>query len=403
MYCAKCDKSFSPVHSRCPECQGWLKVGVPATAATTVTSTSSGGTAKAQPAAPLKDLQGWGAASTTGHGWQNPTALPLSESGGGLGESGWSPPAAAGSNWLGGAANHQHSPLSSSELGWAGPSSTSAGPILEALTLPEDTVPVDLGTPWNEPEAASSSSGVTKVMLATLVTAVSLFVGIVLYDHFQAEHHPVVIASSTSEHSDAEVARQFLAMARQAQHNHKYAKAAESFQAASAILAARGEQAKLKEAEEGCRQANLDLAREELARAQSLLGAGDPRAQTVACEARERFTRYGAKRELIDKAAHLEKQAQSRLTSTRQAARPREVTPTATPLPCKTPRLPEDKNDPVGKKVVGHTHHAAAVPVAVPAQPPIRRPAPPPPPSVKKPDEIPLGQRNVPTGYGIQR
>lgn len=30
MYCPACDKEFSPVHSRCPECKGWLRVSGPA-------------------------------------------------------------------------------------------------------------------------------------------------------------------------------------------------------------------------------------------------------------------------------------------------------------------------------------------------------------------------------------
>lgn len=29
MYCPACDKEFSPVHSRCPECKGWLRVSGP--------------------------------------------------------------------------------------------------------------------------------------------------------------------------------------------------------------------------------------------------------------------------------------------------------------------------------------------------------------------------------------
>lgn len=36
MYCPACDKEFSPVHSRCPECKGWLRVSGPTVGAKAV-------------------------------------------------------------------------------------------------------------------------------------------------------------------------------------------------------------------------------------------------------------------------------------------------------------------------------------------------------------------------------
>lgn len=38
MYCPACDKEFSPVHSRCPECKGWLRVSGPAGGAKTAST-----------------------------------------------------------------------------------------------------------------------------------------------------------------------------------------------------------------------------------------------------------------------------------------------------------------------------------------------------------------------------
>lgn len=60
MYCPACDKEFSPVHSRCPECKGWLRVSgptggaKPASAAPSVrpVSTAPAAAAASAPSAP---------------------------------------------------------------------------------------------------------------------------------------------------------------------------------------------------------------------------------------------------------------------------------------------------------------------------------------------------------------
>jgi hypothetical protein len=147
MYCPSCDQSFSPVHSRCPECKGWLKtkkgadgggsgvVSVAAvnaaveasgrastktvevsttaiaaakqgdsafgTTATAEVGTSWGGNSSGGLGGGQSIGTGWGdpkpaaAAAPLGAGWNTPAAAPAS---GGLGTapgSGWNSPAAA--------------------------------------------------------------------------------------------------------------------------------------------------------------------------------------------------------------------------------------------------------------------------------------------------------------------
>jgi hypothetical protein len=155
MYCPSCDQSFSPVHSRCPECKGWLKTkkggdspsGVMAISTaeasgrastktveistTAIAAAKKSDSAFAGPAATGSELGAWGSggASTlgsqpVGNGWGDPkpaaSAAPLG--------AGWNTPSpsaglgtAPGAGW-----NSPSAPPASSGLGggWSSPSSS---------------------------------------------------------------------------------------------------------------------------------------------------------------------------------------------------------------------------------------------------------------------------------------
>ena len=86
MYCPACDKEFSPVHSRCPECKGWLRVSGPTVGA------KAGGTSR--PAVPLaSDNSSSKTTPVTGANVALPSR-PVANKGVSLGAAGPSAPAA---------------------------------------------------------------------------------------------------------------------------------------------------------------------------------------------------------------------------------------------------------------------------------------------------------------------
>lgn len=104
MYCPACDKNFGPVHSRCPECDSWLRVSGP--------EAEDGGHDHAAQGAPGTGSQAidWAAPASHG-GWGGSRSAP----------------AAPGDQWLGGAASGWGQSQAPPSAGWLGGDSGDGG------------------------------------------------------------------------------------------------------------------------------------------------------------------------------------------------------------------------------------------------------------------------------------
>ena len=181
MYCPACDKEFSPVHSRCPECKGWLRVSGPTvgaksangssirTAAPSAMNLDTATTQKVQPVTaanvPLPSRpkpggnpgRGPGIAAGPGQEWGSPEPAPprpapslqtsteMVEAAGGRG--------ALGSGWE--SANSFAAPAPAA-TGWGTPAPPPAGPASGAGW---GTAVGGLGNAWQSPQAEPPKTG----------------------------------------------------------------------------------------------------------------------------------------------------------------------------------------------------------------------------------------------------
>ncbi|MBS2034037.1 hypothetical protein JST97_03565 [bacterium] len=170
-----------------------------------------------------------GGGPPTGGGW-------LGDGGGGPGPSSYSPPAARSGGWLGDAGSGHGSeappPLSMPPLSAPEPSSHSG----EALAMPDHTVAVDLGTPWEDEVPQNSSNQMIYVVLACLIVGLLAFSGYIYWQRKRLKE-PIRPTLGTQETGGSrEAGKENLRKAQAAFKAHRYEEAQSLAQTAYLLL-----------------------------------------------------------------------------------------------------------------------------------------------------------------------
>jgi hypothetical protein len=166
----------------------------------------------------------------------SPPSGGLGGGGGWLGDGGnaspYAPPPRAGGGWLGNEANNDAPAVlsASAEL-------SPAQPETPALSLPDHTVAVDLGTPWEEeiPQVAQSNKGVYAVLGVFLLLLVG-FLGYLKHQQSVIKKTPVVSSTGSGTTSSLELGMQALKTGQAHYKNRRWLEAQSSAELANNLV-----------------------------------------------------------------------------------------------------------------------------------------------------------------------
>lgn len=149
-------------------------------------------------------------------------ASPASSGGGWLGDGStgaYTPPARAGGGWLGDAGTPSEAPPSLSMPPVAPPELSSSGS--NALELPDHTVAVDLGTPWEDEAPQGASNQMIYLVLGCLIASLTAFSGYIWWQQRRLKEPPK-LASLPSEGGAAQLGMNSLRQAQAAFKAKRY-------------------------------------------------------------------------------------------------------------------------------------------------------------------------------------
>ena len=320
------------------------------------------------------------------------------------------PSAAASSGWLGGGGDNASSPTvsveNSADTSWGGaPSAKTSSADLPALELPENTIPVDLGTPWEDGDSGQKTNKLANVMLGSLVGVVVVGLSFVGYNMHKVKTQPLP-PPTTSSTPNTTVGDTLLGEVPRNLKNKEYSNAARNVNDAYQFYS-KSEgipEKKLKEVQALRRSVNLQLAEHNLSDAEKALKNRDYNsAISLGQQAEGLFRDFNASGDKIKRAKSVQEKSHNKVLDARKGSPPTEPVVENTPEPMETPTLGEDgPNAPQGRRVGGRGPARPNTPVG-PAQPQPQQAKPRPQPQPYQPprhvEQPRAGQRQAPAGY----